>query len=147
MIWISGPRWVVFTIRRNSLSYMAVGWLRMIAQIAKTERRHAIAPGTSAQAKKLRVLIPYDGSETAEATLQDLSRAGLPRELDALIAITQVWLPSSPYEITSAVSARRLKLLTSGLSPMCRRYRSMKNNASYPLRLSEGCVPCFLKDV
>ena len=88
----------------------------MVAQLAKTERKHATAPGTSAQEKKLRVLIPYDGSETAEATLKDLSSAGLPRELDALIAVTQVWLPSSPYEITSAVSARRMKLLTSGLS-------------------------------
>jgi len=88
----------------------------MVAQIAKNERKHATAPGTSAQEKKLRVLIPYDGSETAEATLKDLSSAGLPRELDALIAVTQVWLPSSPYEITSAVSARRMKLLTSGLS-------------------------------
>lgn len=93
-----------------------VGWRKMVAQIAKTERKHATAPGTSAQEKKLRVLIPYDGSETAEATLKDLSRAGLPRELDALIAVTQVWLPSSPYEITSAVSARRMKLLTSGSS-------------------------------
>jgi nucleotide-binding universal stress UspA family protein len=93
-----------------------VGWRKMVAQIAKTERKHATAPGTSAQEKKLRVLIPYDGSETAEATLKDLSRAGLPRELDALIAVTQVWLPSSPYEITSAVSARRMKLLTSGFS-------------------------------
>src|SRR5689334_19226986 len=89
---------------------------RMIAQIAKTERKHATAPGTSAQEKKLRVLIPYDGSETAETTLKDLSKAGLPRELDALIAVTQVWLPSSPSEIASAVSARRMKLLTSGLS-------------------------------
>jgi nucleotide-binding universal stress UspA family protein len=88
----------------------------MVAQIAKTERKQATVPGTSAQEKKLRVLIPYDGSETAEATLTDLSKAGLPRELDALIAVTQVWLPSSPYEITSAVSARRIKLLTSGLS-------------------------------
>ncbi len=93
-----------------------VGWRKMVAQIAKTERKHATAPGMSSQEKKLRVLIPYDGSETAEATLKDLSRAGLPRELDALIAVTQVWLPSSPYEITSAVSARRMKLLTSGLS-------------------------------
>ena len=116
---------MVFTTRRDSLSYMAVvdntkktivGWRKMVAQIAKTERKHATAPRTSAQEKKLRVLIPYDGSETAEATLKDLSRAGLPRELDALIAVTQVWLPSSPYEITSAVSARRIKLLTSGLS-------------------------------
>jgi nucleotide-binding universal stress UspA family protein len=93
-----------------------VEWRKMVAQIAKTERKHATAPGMSSQEKKLRVLIPYDGSETAEETLKDLSRAGLPRELDALIAVTQVWLPSSPYEITSAVSARRMKLLTSGLS-------------------------------
>jgi nucleotide-binding universal stress UspA family protein len=62
------------------------------------------------------VLIPYDGSETAEATLKDLSKAALPPELDALITVTQVCLPSSPYEITRAVSARRLKLVTSGLS-------------------------------
>ena len=93
-----------------------VGWTKMVAQIATTERKHATAPGTSAQEKKLRVLIPYDGSETAEATLKDLTSAGLPHELDALIAVTHVWLPSSPYEITRAVSARRMKLLTSGLS-------------------------------
>lgn len=93
-----------------------VGWRKMVAQIAKTERKHAMVLTPAAQEKRLRVLIPYDGSETAEATLKDLSSAGLPGELDALIAVTQVWLPSSPYEITSAVSARRMKLLTSGLS-------------------------------
>ncbi len=88
----------------------------MVAQLAKTQRKHATVASTGGQEKKLRVLIPYDGSETAEATLRDLSSAGLPGELAALIAVTQVWLPSSPYEITSAVSARRMKLLTSGLS-------------------------------
>ena len=88
----------------------------MVAQIAKTERKHAMAPTTAAQEKRLRVLIPYDGSETSEATLKDLSQAALPPELEALITVTQVCLPSSPYEITRAVSARRLKLLTSGLS-------------------------------
>jgi len=88
----------------------------MVAQIAKTERKHAMVLTPAAQEKRLRVLIPYDGSETAEATLKDLSKAALPPELDALITVTQVCLPSSPYEITRAVSARRLKLLTSGLS-------------------------------
>ena len=88
----------------------------MVAQIAKTERRNATVPATLTQEKKLRVLIPYDGSDTAEATLKDLSKAALPPELDALITVTQVCLPSSPYEITRAVSARRLKLLTSGTS-------------------------------
>ncbi len=88
----------------------------MVAQIAKTERKHAMVLAPAAQEKRLRVLIPYDGSETAEATLKDLGTVALPPELDALIAITQVCLPTSPYEITRAVSARRLKLVTSGLS-------------------------------
>ena len=85
----------------------------VVAQITKIERKSA-TPETVA--KTLRVFIPYDGSKTAEATLETLGRAGLPDELHALIAVTQVCLPLSPYEITSAVSARRLKLLSSGLS-------------------------------
>lgn len=71
---------------------------------------------TVLQPKQLKVLIPYDGSDGAEAALRDLERAGLPQRFEALIAVTEVWLPSSPYEITRAVNARRLKLLTSGMS-------------------------------
>ena len=88
----------------------------MVAQIIKTERNYARVPITARQEKKLRVFILYDGSETAEATLKGLNRAGLPDEFEALVGVTQVWLPLSPYEITRAVNARRLKLLTSGLS-------------------------------
>jgi nucleotide-binding universal stress UspA family protein len=86
----------------------------MVAQITKIERKYATAPQTARQ--KLRVFIPYDGSKAAEATLENLSSAGLPDELEALIAVMQVWLPLSPDEISSAVSARRLKLLSSGLA-------------------------------
>src|ERR1051325_1735587 len=71
---------------------------------------------TVLQPKQLKVLIPYDGSDGAEAALRDLERAGLSQRFEALIAVTEVWLPSSPYEITRAVHARRLKLLTSGMS-------------------------------
>lgn len=71
---------------------------------------------TAVQPRQLKVLIPYDGSDGAEAALRDLGRAGLPQRFEALIAVTEVWLPSSPYEITRAVHARRLKLLTSGMS-------------------------------
>ena len=88
----------------------------MLAQITKSERNSATVLTRAPQEKELRVLIPYDGSETAEATLTALSRAGLPSQLDALVAVTQVWLPLSPYEITKAVNDRRLKLLSSGLS-------------------------------
>ena len=35
------------------------------------------------QDKSIKVLIPYDGSESAETALDDLRRAGLPQALDA----------------------------------------------------------------
>jgi len=35
-----------------------VGWRKMVAQIVKTERKHAMAPITAAKKKRLRVLIP-----------------------------------------------------------------------------------------
>lgn len=86
----------------------------MAAQITEIERKFPAATGTARQ--RLRVFIPYDGSETAEATLTSLSSAGLPKEIEVIVAVTDVWLPLSPREITRTVDARRLKLLTSGLS-------------------------------
>ena len=74
---------------------------------------HAM-PTSALKNGKLKVLIPYDGSESSETALDSLKRAGLPQELEALVAVTQVWLPLSPSEITHAVSARRMKLLQSG---------------------------------
>lgn len=65
---------------------------------------------------KLKVFIPVDGSESSDTALDNLRRAGLPQGLEALVAVTQVWFPLSPYEVTHAVSARRMKLLTSGIS-------------------------------
>lgn len=65
---------------------------------------------------KLKVFIPYDGSESSDTALDNLKRAGLPQGFEALVAVTEVWLPLSPYEVTHAVSAHRMKLLTSGVS-------------------------------
>lgn len=91
----------------------------MSLQIAKNEqslaRPHAMYDALD-QDKSIKVLIPYDGSESAEMALDDLRRAGLPQALDAIVAVTNVWLPLSPYEITRAVSARRMKVLTAGAS-------------------------------
>jgi nucleotide-binding universal stress UspA family protein len=75
------------------------------------------------------VFIPYDGFESAEATLIDMKRAGLPQNIDALVAVTNLWLPASPYEISRAVSARRMKLLNSGMSsfaPALRDYEEQR---------------------
>jgi nucleotide-binding universal stress UspA family protein len=90
----------------------------MSLQLAKNEqslpRPSHVTSG--AQDKSIKVLIPYDGSESAEMALEDLRRAGLPLALDAILAVTNVWLPLSPYEITRAVSARRMRVLTAGAS-------------------------------
>ena len=42
----------------------------------------------------MKILIAYDGSDCADAAIEDLSRAGLPNESDALIVnVTETWLP------------------------------------------------------
>ena len=90
----------------------------MSLQITKTEKSlptHAMSNARD-QGKSIKVLIPYDGSESAEIALADLRRAGLPEALDTFVAVTTVWLPLSPYEITRAVSSRRMRVLTAGAS-------------------------------
>src|SRR5438876_1661078 len=51
----------------------------------------------------MKLLIAYDGSECAEAALDDMCRAGLPDVAEALVlSVTELWLPSPPpssYEI------------------------------------------------
>lgn len=50
----------------------------------------------------MKVLIGYDGSSCADAALEDLQRAGLPRTAEALlISVAEQWLPPPPssYEI------------------------------------------------
>jgi nucleotide-binding universal stress UspA family protein len=53
--------------------------------------------------KNMRILIAYDGSDCAEAALDDLAQAGLPETAEAIVmSITEVWLPPPPvssYEI------------------------------------------------
>lgn len=45
---------------------------------------------------RMRILIGYDGSESADAALNDLWRAGLPRDVEALIvSIGEVIMPPS----------------------------------------------------
>ena len=51
----------------------------------------------------MKILIAYDGSDCADAALDDLHRAGLPQEAEALVvSVSEVWLPPPPpssYEI------------------------------------------------
>ena len=92
----------------------------MSFQIAKNEQTFArpsqVISTAPDQNKGIKVLIPYDGSENTETALDDLSRAGLPQSLNAIVAVTNVWLPLSPYELSRAVSARRMRVLSAGAS-------------------------------
>ena len=57
----------------------------------------------------MKVLIGYDGSACADAALDDLQRAGLPRGVEALvISVAEQWLPPPPpssYEIVDETFA------------------------------------------
>lgn len=45
----------------------------------------------------MKLLIAYDGSDCSEAALDDLVKAGLPDEADALVlSVAEVWLPPPP---------------------------------------------------
>ena len=52
--------------------------------------------------QKMRILIAYDGSSHADAAIDDLRRAGLPREAEAVVvSVADVWaspVPPSGYE-------------------------------------------------
>ena len=50
--------------------------------------------------ERMRILIGYDGSPCADAALDDLCRAGLPRDAEALVlSVTETWLPPPPPSV------------------------------------------------
>lgn len=59
----------------------------------------------------MKVLIGYDGSECADAALDDLAHAGLPTTAEALVmSVAEVWLPPPPpssYEIVEMAAVAK----------------------------------------
>jgi nucleotide-binding universal stress UspA family protein len=57
--------------------------------------------------KNMKVLIAYDGSECADAAIEDMQRAGLPAEAEALVvSIEEGWMPPPPpssYEFVERI--------------------------------------------
>ena len=54
--------------------------------------------------ERMKILIAHDGSTCADDSLNDLPRAGLPREAEALIVrVEERWLPPSSYETVEEV--------------------------------------------
>src|SRR5688572_4589746 len=58
----------------------------------------------------MKILLGYDGSQSADAALHDLKRAGLPEEAEALIVgVADVFMPAATpnYEIAEQAFASR----------------------------------------
>jgi len=59
----------------------------------------------------MKILIGYDGSECADAALDDLTNAGLPAKAETyILSVAEVWLPPPPpssYEVLD--QARKAK--------------------------------------
>lgn len=57
---------------------------------------------------KMKILIAYDGSDCAEAALDDLQHAGLPEDVEAsVMSVTEVWLPAPPPSSFEVVELAR----------------------------------------
>jgi nucleotide-binding universal stress UspA family protein len=58
--------------------------------------------------EKMKILIAYDGSDCADSALDDLRKAGLPPNSEALIiSVAEVWLPPPPPSGDEIVEAAR----------------------------------------
>ncbi len=62
--------------------------------------------------ERMKILIGYDGSDCADAALDDLMRAGLPELAEAqILSVAEVWLPPPPPTIEEMVQqAREVKV-------------------------------------
>lgn len=85
--------------------------------------------------KKMRILIAYDGSDSAEAALSDLPRAGLPDDCEAIVYLADVWLPTSISEFSRAIGSRRQ--LAAGLSSFAPATRAVEEERALS-RYAEG---------
>jgi nucleotide-binding universal stress UspA family protein len=119
----------------------------MSSRIAKIEqsfsRPSPVMRGAQDPDRRFKVLIPYDGSESGEIALEELSRAGLPDALEAIVAVTNVWLPMSPYEISRAVSARRMRVLTAGASSFAPALRDCEEQRALSLEAQRRISSAF----
>lgn|SRR5574341_529938 len=68
----------------------------------------------------MKLLIAYDGSESADSALSDLARAGLPATVEAFITVVaEVWLPPPPPSSLEVIEAATGAQPANYLAEMC----------------------------
>lgn len=76
----------------------------------------------------MRILIGYDGSESADAALDDLSRAGIPRNADALVvSVGEVVLPPASIRDELVGPPMTSRIVTKALAQAATRTRQLLN--------------------
>jgi nucleotide-binding universal stress UspA family protein len=66
----------------------------------------------------MKILIGYDGSECADASIDDLKRAGLPQNVEAqILSVAEVWLPPQSTNVAS-IEGEEPAIVSSLLEPM-----------------------------
>jgi nucleotide-binding universal stress UspA family protein len=91
-------------------------------------------------AEKMKIMIAYDGSSYADAALEDLRRAGLPQEAEALVfTVAEAWLytqPPSGYEIANGFAdvIEREEKTTAADSPVLKGTVALAQKARYFLQ-------------
>jgi nucleotide-binding universal stress UspA family protein len=92
----------------------------------------------------MKILIAYDGTERADAAIDDLPRAGLPGRAEALVLVTDVWLTSSPAEFSRAVTRRRiLSSESSSFAPALREVEEGRALSREALRRLRAIFPAW----
>jgi nucleotide-binding universal stress UspA family protein len=92
--------------------------------------------------QRMKILIGYDGSGCAEAALDDLARAGLPSEVEALVlSVTEVCLPPPPPSSQEILEQARevhvpadIKRVYAKGSPAIQEAQSLSGRAAARLR-------------
>jgi nucleotide-binding universal stress UspA family protein len=93
---------------------------------------------------KMKILIAYDGTERADAAIDDLLRAGLPGRAEALVVVTDVWLTSYSSEFSRAVARRRiLSSESSSFAPALREVEEGRALSREALRRLRALFPAW----
>ena len=95
--------------------------------------------------ERMKILIAYDGSTCADDALNDLPRAGLPREADALIVnVEERWLPS-PVDFES-IEDTAVPTNSAGAKPARADEEPQTKGDDEPLEILERAVPRLISN-
>jgi len=91
----------------------------------------------------MKILIGYDGSECADASIDDLKRAGLPEKVEAqILSVAEVWLP--PPASPDSESMEQVAGVRAILKPMyARAKRAMQETSAFAQRARDRVAALF----